>query len=131
MSRGVLGRIGELARGSGPQTKDVRDSIAEHLRVLLNTAQGDSPTVPEFGVMDFTDVVHSFPASVGVIQASIRNVVLQFEPRLRNVSVRYLPDPDSLNLRFEVTAQLADKAARGMLRFQTKLAAGGQFLVDD
>lgn len=131
MGRGLLGRISEIGKGESPGPVDVRDSIASHLRVLLNTAQGDSPTVPQFGVMDFTDVVHSFPASVGAIQSSIRAVVLQYEPRLRNVSVRYLPDSENLTLRFEVTAQLADKSARGVLRFQTKLAAGGQFLVED
>jgi type VI secretion system protein len=105
---------------------DPSASIVEHLRVLLNTRKGDSVTVPNFGVVDFTDLVHSFPTAVQTLQVTIRATVLEYEPRLRNVSVRHVPDDDPLVLRFEITAQPADRSARGMLRFRTQMSPGGK-----
>jgi type VI secretion system protein len=101
--------------------------IAEHLRVLLNTRLGDSCTVPDFGVLDFTEVVHSLPGSVATLQASIRATLLRYEPRLSNVMVRYVKSDDPLQLRFEITADAHDKKGKGRLQFQTRLHAGGRF----
>ncbi|HEX8704045.1 MAG TPA: type VI secretion system baseplate subunit TssE, partial [Myxococcaceae bacterium] len=113
--RGLLSRI-ESEEGTSSRDADVSSSIVEHLRVLLNTRRGDSATVPGFGVVDFTDLVHSFPSSIQTLQAAIRATILEFEPRLRNVSVRHVPDEDPLMLRFEISAQPADRSARGVLR---------------
>lgn len=116
--RGLLSRI-ESEEGTSSRNVDASASIVEHLRVLLNTRKGDSVTVPGFGVVDFTDLVHSFPSAIQTLQVAIRATVLEFEPRLRNVSVRHVPDEDPLVLRFEITAQPADRSARGMLRRPT------------
>lgn len=123
--RGLLSRI-EAEEGASTRDRDVSTSIVEHLRVLLNTRKGDSATAPGFGVVDFTDLVHSFPTAVQTLQAAIRATVLEYEPRLRNISVRHVPDDDPLVLRFEITAQPADRNARGMLRFRTQMSAGGK-----
>ena len=126
--RGLLSRI-ESEQGTSSRDADVASSIVEHLRVLLNTRRGDSVTVPGFGVVDFTDLVHSFPSSIQTLQAAIRATILEFEPRVRNVSVRHVPDEDPLLLRFEITAQPADRGARGVLRFRTQMAPGGKIEV--
>ncbi len=123
--RGLLSRI-ESEEGTSSRNADVSTSIVEHLRVLLNTRRGDAATVPGFGVVDFTDLVHSFPSSIQTLQAAIRATILEFEPRLRNVSVRHMPDEDPLVLKFEITAQPADRSARGVLRFRTQMSAGGK-----
>jgi type VI secretion system protein len=130
--RGLLSRLD--SEGSHASAEDPSESIVAHLKVLLNTRVGDAATVPEFGVVDFTDVVHQFPASVQVLQQSIRETILHFEPRLKNVSVRHVPDEDPLQLRFEITGHLSDAAVarggggrtRGMLRFRTQLHPGGK-----
>lgn len=123
--RGLLSRI-ESEEGTSSRSLDASTSIVEHLRVLLNTRKGDSATVPGFGVVDFTDLVHTFPSAIQTLQAAIRATVLEYEPRLRNVSVRHLPDEDPLVLRFEITAQPSDRNARGVLRFKTQMSAGGK-----
>ena len=60
--RGLLSRI-ERRRDVLAQL-DAVESITEHLRVLLNTRKGESVTAPGFGVVDFTDLVHTFPAAI-------------------------------------------------------------------
>ena len=82
---------------------------------------------PSFGILDFNDVVHTYPAALQKIQASIRTAIQEYEPRLRNVVVVCLSDAEEpAALKFEITAQLAQKGSRGFLRFRTRMGAGGQ-----
>ncbi|MBL8603492.1 MAG: type VI secretion system baseplate subunit TssE [Myxococcales bacterium] len=128
-----MGVRGILQRMAAPDPMRVRvdelESIVEHLRGLLNTRQGESPTVPDFGVVDFTDLVHNFPESIQVLQRSIRATILQYEPRLKNVVVQHVRDEEVLTLKFQITAQLAAKNAKGAVRFETQLRAGGHMSV--
>jgi len=126
MGRGLLSRIELMSRSGTREREDLPEAIAAHLRVLLNTHQGDAATAPSFGLMDFTDLVHSLPGSIPTLQAAIRSSILEFEPRLKNVTVRYLPETDPLILRFEITAQPMDQGARGLLRFRTQVAPGAR-----
>jgi type VI secretion system protein len=128
-----MGVRGIMQRLAAPDPMRVRvddiDSIVEHLRGLLNTRQGESVTVPDFGVIDFTDLVHNFPEAIQVLQRSIRATILQYEPRLKSVVVQHVRDEEVLVLKFQITAQLASKSARGAVRFETQLRAGGQMNV--
>jgi type VI secretion system protein len=56
-------------------------------------------------------------------------VILKYEPRLKNVSVRYIPDEEPLVLRFEVVARLNDDS-RSLVRLRTSMMSGGNFRVD-
>lgn len=106
------------------------ESIIEHLRDLLNTRQGEAVTVPDFGVVDFTDLVHNFPDAIQLLQRSIRATILQYEPRLKNVVVQHVRDEnDLLVLKFQISAQVASKTGRGAVRFETQLRAGGHVTV--
>ena len=111
------------------RTENDVDSVVEHLKGLLNTRQGECPAALDFGVVDFTDLVHAFPEAIQVLQRSIRATILQFEPRLKNVIVQHVRDDDLLVLKFQITAQLASKTARGAVRLETQLRAGGQISV--
>jgi type VI secretion system protein len=122
--RGLLSRLGTDQRRLDPV-----QSVLEHLKVLLNTCVGDSLTAPDFGLMDFSDIVHELPQGIHTIQQSIRNVIMKFEPRLKNVSVRYIPDEEPLILRFEVVARLNDPS-RSVVRLRTKMSSGGTFQVE-
>ena len=125
MARGLLGRL-DGKESSTRQGGDASAAIAAHLRALLNTRIGSAPTAPAYGVVDFTDMVHAFPKSIPALAASIRSTILAFEPRLKNVNVRHLPDEDVWILKFEITAQFLDGKERGTLRFRTEVSASGQ-----
>ena len=123
-SRGLLSRL-----ESGVRQNDTVSSVVDHLRDMLNTPQGESVTVPDYGLVDFADVCHNMPEAIGAIQQSIRATILKYEPRLRNVSVRFVPSEDPLSVRFEVVARLAD-SRRSVVRLRTALNSGGQMTVD-
>ncbi len=122
MRRALLSRIG----GRDASAVDDVQSILAHLRVLLNTRQGDSPCLPGYGIMDFTDIVYSVPASVPQLVKNIRATILDYEPRLRNVTVRHLPDEDPLSLRFEISAVVAQSRSNQALRLSTTVHPGGR-----
>ena len=123
-SRGLLSRL-----ASGSRQNDTVSSVVDHLRDMLNTPRGESITCPDFGLVDFSDVCHNMPEAIGAIQQSIRATILKYEPRLRNVSVRYVPSEDPLALRFEVVARLAD-SRRSVVRLRTSMNTGGHMTVD-
>jgi type VI secretion system protein len=130
--RGLLSRLqagASQGHGGDDGLGDLTESIAAHLRVLLNTRKGEAVTAPNFGIVDFTELVHAFPTAIQSLQQSIRATILEFEPRLKSVVVRHLPDENPLLLKFEISAQLNQKGARGSLRFQTQVSPGGQISV--
>lgn len=119
--RGLLSRI-----ASGAAPLDETEAIIEHLRVLLNTRQGEAICAPTYGVVDFTDVVHSFPSSMQVLVKSIRATIMEHEPRLKNVNVRPVTGESDLVLRFEISAQLVNQKGK-TLRFATTVRPGGRY----
>ncbi|MCA9606740.1 MAG: type VI secretion system baseplate subunit TssE [Myxococcales bacterium] len=123
-SRGLLSRL-----ATGARQNDTVSSVVDHLRDMLNTPQGESVTAPDYGLVDFADVCHNMPEAIGAIQQSIRATILKYEPRLRNVSVRYVPSEDPLQVRFEVVARLAD-SRRSVVRLRTSMNTGGHMTVD-
>lgn len=121
---------GLLERLGSTQRHDAYTSIVAHLRVLLNAKAGSAITAADYGIVDFTDVVHDIPRSIQRLQDSIRATILTYEPRLRQVTVRFMPGPDPLSLTFDVSARMADEKRR-LVRFATRLDAGGHFDVTE
>ena len=121
-ARGILARI-----SSGAAPADEVGAIVEHLRVLLNTRQGEAICAPTYGVLDFTDVVHAMPGAAQTLARSIKATILAHEPRLKNVVVRPATQDGELVLRFEISAQLANQRAGRTLHFATTVRAGGRY----
>jgi type VI secretion system protein len=125
-SRGLLSR---LASPDPSRPIDEIQSILGNLRALLNTREGDSPAVPEFGIVDLSDLVHNFPNASQYMQRSIRDTIGLFEPRLTNVRVRSIPSEDPLKLVFEVSARLTNDRKRGLVRVRTEVLPNGRVQV--
>jgi type VI secretion system protein len=122
----VAGRalLSRMSGAAGPA--DEVEAIVAHLRVLLNTRQGEAPSAPDYGIVDFSDMVHVFPGAVQDLARSIRATILQYEPRLKNVTVRHLPEAESLSLRFDISAQLAGGRSAKVLHLATTVRPGGR-----
>mgnify|MGYP001160600032 FL=1 len=124
LRRGLLARL-----SSGGQRVAELESIVAHLHELLNTRVGESLSAPDFGIVDFADLVHNFPEATQVLQQSIRATVMKYEPRLRSVSVTPVPSQDPLSLAFEISGRLASGAHRGPFRVRTELSSSGKMQV--
>jgi len=104
----------------------LHDSVLSHLKKMLNTRQGHVLTQPEYGLPDMTQFVQNLPEMVKVSLTSIQNSIERFEPRLRNVVVRHLPNPDNItNLWFEIRAELVTEREETSVSFQTLVNPSG------
>ncbi len=121
--RGLLTRLRQT-RGGETQPRTLKRSTVEdvlhHLRAILNTRKGEAPSAPELGVLCLTDLLHAFPGAVGAMQRSIKETIVAWEPRLKNVTVRHIPGEDPLTLSFEISGVLEEDGGR--VRFSSRFS---------
>lgn len=79
------------------------NSIKRHLVKLLNARAGTSAATPDLGLADFNLSSMETNDLTQHIATSIRQCIEEYEPRVRVLSVQFMPDPDRpLNLRFKI-----------------------------
>jgi type VI secretion system protein len=106
------------------------DSVLTHLRHMLNTRQGSSPALPDFGLPDFNDLAVTFPDAIFELRRVIKQCLEQYEPRLSRVRVDYVKDEENpLNLRYEITAQMNLGEENTNVWFETTLDSQGRVKV--
>lgn len=124
--RGLLSRL-DLADSHTPRQTNPAEPVVEHLKMLLNTRKGQVASNPDYGIPDFNDVIHSFPAAIHRMQGSIQQAIETFEPRLSNVVVLHVEgENEPFALQFEITAQLVHPDSQGLVRLRTRVGAHGR-----
>ena len=127
--RRLLERIRDPESGRRSSEVDTRlllRSVLNNLQRILNTRQGNVPIQKDFGIPDFSDVVHTFPESILTMQQAIRKTINQYEPRLKNVRVKFVPqEEDIFTLHFEVIAQLDLGKDKSPVTIFTELSSDG------
>lgn len=121
-ARGLLGRLSGRPRPSAP------DAVLAHIHHLLSTRLGESLSAPRLGLVDFADIVHSYPSSLQVLVQTIRTMLTQFEPRLRSILVKPVATSDPLSLALEISAEIDDRDG-GAVHMRTELTASGRIHV--
>lgn len=131
--RTLLERIDNPQQGGYRLTADPHrtvESVLEHLRKMLNVRQGSVCTLPDYGIPDLNSLFMQYPDAVLALRRIIRESLEKYEPRLRRVNVRYIPDEDDpLILRFEITARLAMDEKDSPIRFETVVGDNGEVRV--
>ena len=134
MAKSLLRRIERAADPTSNERRyyrgdDLESAVVEHLKELLNTRRGASLSAPDYGIDDVAELARDFPDSLADMQRAIKNTLLKYEPRLKNVQVRAVkPDTEGADLvaHFEVTAQLIDQnGERQPFRFRTSMDEDG------
>ena len=93
--------------------KRIINSVREHLQRILNTRQGSVMIGEDYGLPDFAELLRDYPDSLRDFERSIRMTIQKYEPRLKMVRVKLLPnEEDLLTLRFQVSASLAGQERR-------------------
>ncbi|MCC8955323.1 type VI secretion system baseplate subunit TssE [Bradyrhizobium sp. Pear77] len=95
-----------------------RASVLENLRRVLNSRQGCCETRPDLGMPDLNEAVGQGADAVRALAHSLKQQIETFEPRLRNVSIRFHADPENpLQLSFHVNATVDYKAQMEPISF--------------
>ncbi len=122
-----------LERGADPTSTgravyrgdDLEAAVLSHLQRMLNTRQGSSLTAPDYGIVELSELLHDFPNATGLMQRCIKNTILKYEPRLKNVQVRAIDadeDQSQIFVYYEITAQLVyPDGDRQPIRFSTSV----------
>jgi type VI secretion system protein len=101
---------------------ETRESVVQHLRSMCSTRRGTMVTAPDFGVIDVSELVYSFPDAIALMARTMRQSIMVYEPRLTNVVIRHLPgDGTDLTLRYEITAQLLSGDHKTPVKFETSI----------
>jgi type VI secretion system protein len=118
------------ARASATLAQEIQ-SIAEHLRRLLNTRQGSVPILPDYGIPDFTDLPgDTFTETAAEMRERIRQVLARYEPRLAEVAVRLEPaGQQPSEVAFRIEAVLA-RDRKVPLVLETSLTTEGRARVN-
>ena len=104
----------------------VTESVLNYLRKMLNVRQGSVATLPDFGMPDLNDLFAQYPDPVMVLKRTIKDLIENYEPRLKQVVVRYVLDEDNpLSLRFDITAYLEVDDQDTPLRIETVVGESG------
>lgn len=135
--RRLLERIADTESGAArvpaPPAEVLMRSVIAHLRRILNTRQGSVPLDPLFGVPDFTNLAGGLGSgSVRDIEASIRQVIARYEPRVRQPQVSLRADAsDPMALYFSLDGRLDVDGQEIPLHLTTVVDGSGQVRVPD
>jgi len=85
------------------------------------------PIAEDYGVPDFTDLLHSYPESVREIERSIRQIIQKYEPRLKGIRVSFIPqEEDIFSVRFQILARLAAEDEKFPVFFESLMGTDGR-----
>lgn len=111
------------------------DNVLSNVQNMLNVRLGSVKALEQYGMPDFNDVVNQFPDAVLHIRRAIREFLHAYEPRLENIHVHYLPDPEQpLTMKFSIEATLRNRDPglrdqTSKVTFDTVLTGAGQATV--
>ncbi|MDY6951666.1 MAG: type VI secretion system baseplate subunit TssE [Thermodesulfobacteriota bacterium] len=121
----------EPHRRAQEDPKRIIDSVLNHLQRILNSRQGSTPIAEDYGVPDFTEFLRRYPDSLNDFERSIRQTIQKYEPRLRAVRVRLIPqEEDAFSLRFQIVAKLATDEYKESVRFESLVDSDGKISVN-
>ncbi|MBT8490319.1 MAG: type VI secretion system baseplate subunit TssE [Deltaproteobacteria bacterium] len=117
-------------RRDGEDPKRLTDSIVRHLERILNTRRGSVGIAHDYGIPDLTDFRSGFPDSVRDLEMTIRDTIEKFEPRLKSVRVKFVPqDADMLTVTFQIVAQLALEDEKTPVMFESMMGSDGKVMI--
>jgi type VI secretion system protein len=133
--RTLIERLEEATEDASPVQEQgsidrFQASVLDNLRRILNARQGCCETRPDFGMPDLNDAIGQGSDAVPVVARAVKQQIEMFEPRLENVSVRFVADPDNpLQLDFQVNAVLRYEGRTERVSFDTFLSEDKRFKV--
>ncbi|MBU0994970.1 MAG: type VI secretion system baseplate subunit TssE [Proteobacteria bacterium] len=127
----LLERLKSWENEPGRRTREdsgrIINSVLSHLQRVLNTKMGNVQIADDFGLPDFTDLIYNYPEAVRGLERSIQVMIQKYEPRLRLVRVRFVPQEDArLALDFQITAEIDNENEKIPVLFESQMDTNGR-----
>ncbi|MEY4504691.1 MAG: hypothetical protein RL154_987 [Pseudomonadota bacterium] len=109
---------------------DELTSISSYLNKILTTKQGSVEIAQDFGIPDYTTIIYeSIENAVEIISELLTSVIEKYEPRLKNVSIKFQGKNDNdLSLSFAVEALIINHTSSHVF-FRTIFSSDGSISV--
>jgi type VI secretion system protein len=132
----LLERLAQARKPDARTTNEDRvailRSVMKNLQQILNTRQGSAAAQMDLGIPSPHELLQGFPVTQDRAQQVIRRSIMAYEPRLANVIVRYDKQEDkAMDMRFQVTAQLAGGNQRDPISFTTAVTQDGRVRLNE
>ncbi|MCB1049747.1 MAG: type VI secretion system baseplate subunit TssE [Acidobacteria bacterium] len=102
------------------------ESIQSNLILILNTRQGMTEAIPDFGLPDIHQVYNALPKSLDGLGEEIRRTISKYEPRLQNVTVRFLNKAsDTFRASYHIVGEVREGSSISKITFQTDVIRDG------
>jgi type VI secretion system protein len=95
-----------------PGEEKLRTSIADNLKMILQTRSGSVVHLPDFGLPDILQIYYDENQSFERLKKIVRNTILKFEPRIGEVRVQQ-PNFDQKNMRITLKIIATIKEEKG------------------
>lgn len=101
-------------------------SVLDNMQRILNGRAGTLAHLPDYGIPDMTKILQGMPGTAHLLMATLSDVLLKYEPRLKSIQVVLLQQTQPGELRYAIDAELKGV---GLVRYGTVFMPAGRVLL--
>ncbi|MGC0958510.1 type VI secretion system baseplate subunit TssE [Pantoea agglomerans] len=101
-------------------------SVLDNMQRILNCRAGTLAHLPDYGLPDMTKTLQGMPGTAHQLLKTFSDVLLKYEPRLKNINVILLDQHIPGELRYAIDAELN---GIGLVRYGTEFMPEGRVLL--
>jgi len=101
-------------------------SVLDNMQRILNCRAGTLAHLPDYGLPDITKTLQGMPGTAHQLLKTFSDVLLKYEPRLKNINVILLDQHIPGELRYAIDAELNGV---GLVRYGTEFMPEGRVLL--
>ena len=101
-------------------------SVLDNMQHILNCRAGTLAHIPDYGLPDMTTILQGLPGTAHKLMATLSDVLLKYEPRLKSIDVVLLDQKIPGELRYAIDAELKGV---GLVRYGTEFMPEGRVLL--
>jgi type VI secretion system protein len=118
--------VGDLDLQQVGEENQVILSVLDNMQRILNCRAGTLAHLPDYGLPDMTKTLQGMPGTAHQLLKTFSDVLLKYEPRLKNINVILLDQHIPGELRYAIDAELKGV---GLVRYDTEFMPEGRVLL--
>ncbi|WP_159868295.1 MULTISPECIES: type VI secretion system baseplate subunit TssE [unclassified Raoultella] len=101
-------------------------SVLDNMQRILNCRAGTLAHLPDYGLPDMAKILQGMPGTAHELMGTLSAVLLEYEPRLKSISVILLEQAIPGELRYAIDAELKGV---GLVRYGTEFMPEGRIFI--
>ena len=118
--------VGDLDLQQVSEENQVILSVLDNMQRILNCRAGTLAHLPDYGLPDMTKTLQGMPGTAHQLLKTFSDVLLKYEPRLKDINVILLDQHIPGELRYAIDVELK---SIGLVRYATEFAPEGRVLL--